>query len=145
MKWVEGISLVVVMLLFNIPTHAGAGWNAEEHDYHVDLCSNARQRAGANDAPNCQNYSSRTAYGCCCGTCDNYFTECREKTLPQDMCERISKLSTRLQRFRIEFFGQQMKKERPRGQSLGLFITILTELLLYDIGDRSVAVDKTNK
>lgn len=89
MKWIAGISLAVIMLMFNIPARAGSGWNAAEHDYHVSSCRNARQRAGANDTPNCQNCKSGTAYGCCCDTCDNYFKECREKTLPQDICERI--------------------------------------------------------
>ncbi len=89
MNWIAGISLVVVMLMFNIPALAGAGWNAAEHDYHVNLCSHKRQRAGASDAPNCQNNKAGTAYGCCCETCDSYFEECRGKSLPQDSCERI--------------------------------------------------------
>jgi hypothetical protein len=89
MKWIAGIFLVVIMLVFNIPARADSGWKAAEHDYHVTSCSHARQRAGANDAPNCQSYKSGTAYDCCCGTCDSYFRECREQTLPQDMCERI--------------------------------------------------------
>lgn len=88
MKWVVGMSLVI-MLMLNMPARAGAAWNAEEHDYHVNSCSHARQRAGANDTPNCKAYKSGTAYGCCCDTCDNYFNDCREKTLRQDMCERI--------------------------------------------------------
>jgi hypothetical protein len=89
MKWIAGISLAVAMLMFNIPARAGDGWSAAEHDYHVANCSHARQRAGTNDAPDCQNFTVGTSHGCCCDTCDSYFDECRGKELPQDVCERI--------------------------------------------------------
>ena len=88
MKWILGLSLAVVMLMFNIPAHAESGWNAADHDYHLIGCGHMRQRAGANDAPNCQSYKVGTAYGCCCNTCDNYLAEC-ERSLPQDICERV--------------------------------------------------------
>jgi|GEM_PF-6769457 len=89
MKWTVGIFLTAVMLAFNISAYAD-DWNASEHDYHISNCKNMRQRAAATDAPSCQNYGSGTAYGCCCDTCNEYLTECRnEKNLPKATCERI--------------------------------------------------------
>jgi hypothetical protein len=90
MRWTVGISLIVVMLTFNISVNAGS-WNATEHDYHVTMCSKRYQkRAGKTDTPNCQNYSGGTAYSCCCDICDDYLRECLNiSKLSKETCAGI--------------------------------------------------------
>jgi hypothetical protein len=88
MKWILGISLAVVILTLDVSAYAG--WNYEEHDYHVNMCSRMRLRAWATDTPNCENHRSGTSYDCCCDTCDTYLKECLDKEkLPQATCEGI--------------------------------------------------------
>lgn len=87
MKLIARISLTVAMLAFNISAYAD--WNAAEHDYHVSSCSRIKQRAQKTDTPDCQDYSGRTAYRCCCDICDDYSRECLKNRLSAETCAKV--------------------------------------------------------
>ncbi len=88
MKWIIRISLTVVMLALNISAYA-EDWKAAEHDYHVGKCSRIKERAQKTDTLDCQNYSGRTAYSCCCDVCDDYSRECLKNKLSSETCAKI--------------------------------------------------------
>jgi hypothetical protein len=90
MRWIVGVSLIIVMLAYNISAYAVV-WNAAEHDYHVIMCSKRqKQQSRKTDTPDCQNYNGGTAYSCCCDICDDYLRECLNvNKLSQETCAGI--------------------------------------------------------